>query len=363
MGIVLEKRVLKKRVMVMPKVGGSKRRKSNNLVEAESLWELTVGSFKSCCINVVLVEKGSMRDFVTPGAIVKYAVPKRERVAKLQERAAAPPLKATRKVKGVDFQLLGILHSKPDRKASQKTDLLRAWARPYLTSETTHIESLNEGLSSVELALIKARIVEIDRIQISVVAAAPDTGGGKAKGPKLPVLPRSKEKKTNNRKRKREGSGTSGNKTQPLYHVSLSFEIEDYTGRARCQAANEVAMDILKLVDSGKWSTVVGFCGRISRFYGRDCKIAIVKQPKAGVKYQLEMSDFVDLSYPLYKDFYKSILDLCSFVCQSDSLYFICQHGGNATGGAGHKRDLIQLQALHSEKPICLYECLKHSIS
>jgi hypothetical protein len=341
-GIVIEKRVLKKRVMVMPKAG---RRKSNNLVEADSLWELVVGSFKSCCINVVLVEKGSMRDFLAPGAIVKYAVAKRGKAQ-------------AKKVKGVDFQLLGVLHSRPERIESQKKALLRAWARPYLSSKTTHIQSIEEGgLSSVELALVKARMVEIDEIQIHVVYAPPDQSCCGGKGAKS-------EKK---RKREREAQQQQSSS----YHVSLAFEVEDYTGRAKCRASHEVALDILKTIACGKWSAVVEFCGRISKFYERDCKIAIVKQPKSyeGVRYQLEMPSFVDLSYTVYKDFYRSTVDLCSYLRQSDALNFICRHGSSAGFGAGtgadhlRERDVPNLQVLHSEKPISLYECLKHSIS
>ena len=151
---------------------GSRKRNRSASTTKKKIWDVTLGSFTSCCINSVLVEEQNKEDFIAPGAVVRYATTKASTSA-----ASSPPTK----VEGCDFRLLDVLHcqSKCQQENGStlpsRSHLLRVWSQRHFQS--TMSRSI-ENMSRFELALLKARIVSVVRVEIR---AGSEFGDGKGK--------------------------------------------------------------------------------------------------------------------------------------------------------------------------------------
>ena len=139
------------------------------------IWEVPLGSFTSCCINPVLVEEQNKEDVIAPGAVVRYLATTKASTS----AASSPPTK----VEGCDFRLLDVLHcqSKCQQENGStlpsRSHLLRVWSQRHFQSTMSYIRSI-ENMSRFELALLKARIVSVVRVEIR---AGSEFGDGKGK--------------------------------------------------------------------------------------------------------------------------------------------------------------------------------------
>jgi len=313
---------------------------------------VTVASFKSCCLAAVLVAPTHMRDFVRTGAIVRY------RSAPL---ATLPPGVGAGVVNGFDFKLLDVLQGADKAGGLSGEEVLSAWARQHFECRRTHIHSIG-AMAPAELALVKARVALIRRVEIRV--AAPGTAPAAGRKGEF-YMERKDRSRSSNTSANQKGTGNSATRC----NVSLLLDIDDCTGKARCVVSSpRTARELLALVDPERAAAIFDFCLEISDFYRRDFTLVFEMMGKVLASYKLRTPDHVELSYPMYKKLFKRLLSLCAIARDAAALNLLCrrcpkgQEGSQPRGQEAGKGDLF-LQILQHEKTSSLYESLKHTLS
>lgn len=329
-GIVIDRKRLKRRAIVVPGGDSSSKGSGAAIGYTKASWEVRLGSFKSCCIHSVIVDPHSMRDFVKSGAVVLY-------------ESSVPTGSANTKLKGHSFQFLDDLKPREEggREAQEELsalDVLRAWSVPYFHTKLTYICSIRT-LSPVELALIKARIVTVSRLEVTVRSDESGCAPNKAAG----------------------GSGTG----KESLDVFVSFGVDDCTGRAACHVEGDQALRMLTTLNPTGASALIAAWKRVSAYYNRtECKLSFALEKG---KRTLKMPDFVEMSYPNFKKTLKTVLGLCSSLGSSEALNFLCQHAPgpdppSGSGTFGGESGTVSLSVLHWERTSSLYESLKHQV-
>ncbi|QDZ20809.1 hypothetical protein HOP50_04g33300 [Chloropicon primus] len=309
-GIVMRRGVHRKRTFLMP--AGEPSRVGVLLV-----WKVVLGSFKSCCVQELLVDDHNMRDFVVPGSIVSLRL--------TSGRGA---------VKARDFELIQVLRRRRDGDQTTLSPycIVKAWSKPYFHTRATYIEELGH-LPRAGLAVLKARVVRVEGIRVAVgqTPAKRKLGDGQDKGWKGGVR-----------------------------EVSLSLRIDDCTGRAACDFSTEAGFGLLLAADAGALGELVGMCQDALRYHKKDACTLEFRQYDRGSK--LSVANF-GLAYPVHKRLSKSVMAICTSLTRADSFNFLCMKGkrreASERGGDG---SCLDLQVLHWEKTRSLYESLKHQI-